>query len=59
MDLVSTPAILAYQSGELVANLVSVIDDFQLGEDVNPSTLESLLKRYVIVSPCYQSPYIF
>ena len=59
MDSVSTPAILAYQSSELVANLVSVIDEFQLGEDVNPSTLESLLKRYVILTSYHQSPYIF
>lgn len=45
MDPVGAPAILAYQAGELVANLVSVVDELPTGRDLSVSSLENVLQR--------------
>ncbi|KAI9894314.1 MAG: hypothetical protein M1814_003070 [Vezdaea aestivalis] len=43
MDVASVPAILAYKEGELVANLVSIIDEIPADKEVNSQALESVL----------------
>ena len=43
MDPVSVPAVLAYKNGDLIANLVSVIDEVPAGRDVSARSLESVL----------------
>jgi hypothetical protein len=48
MDPAGVPAILAYKAGELFANLVSVIDELPAGRDLSTSSLEFVLRQYVI-----------
>ena len=43
MDPVAAPAILAYKAAELIANLVSVVDEVPEGRDVSAGSLEMLL----------------
>lgn len=45
MDEATVPAILAYKSGDLIANLVSVVDEIPEGRSVSTSSLEALLKK--------------
>ena len=45
MDPIAAPAILAYKAGDLIANLVSVIDEIPAGRDLSASSLEALLKQ--------------
>ena len=47
MDIAAVPAIIAYKDGEIIANLVSLIDEIPLGEDMSAGSLETLLRRYV------------
>ncbi|MCJ1411864.1 hypothetical protein MMC19_005956 [Ptychographa xylographoides] len=44
MDPVSVPAVLAYQAGDLFANLVSIIDELPEGGHINASSLEAVLR---------------
>ena len=46
MDPAGVPAILAYKAGNLIANLVSVVDEIPSGRDMSTSSLEYVLKRY-------------
>ncbi len=46
MDRVATPAILAYRAGDLIANLVSVVDELPADADLNVHSVEHLLQRY-------------
>ena len=46
MAVEAVPAILAYRAGDIIANLVSVIDEIPAGQDMSASILESLLRRY-------------
>ena len=43
MDPVAAPAVLAYKGAELIANLVSVVDEVPEGRDVSAGSLEMLL----------------
>jgi len=45
MDIVAVPAILAYQAGELIANLVSVVDEIPDGRELSSVSLELLLRQ--------------
>ena len=45
MTPAAVPAILAYRAGDLVANLVSVIDEIPAGRDLSISSLELVLKQ--------------
>ena len=49
MDMAAVPAILAYKGSELIANLVSLIDEIPAGRDMGASSLEWLLQRYVLI----------
>ncbi|MCJ1478807.1 hypothetical protein MMC13_007491 [Lambiella insularis] len=49
MDPVSVPAILAYKSGDLIANLVSIIDEMPVDGNVNASNLEQVLRRHHVL----------
>lgn len=45
MDPISVPAVLAYKSGDLIANLVSIVDEMPLDGNVNASNLEHVLQK--------------
>lgn len=45
VDPVSVPSILAYQGGDLIANLTSVIDEIPADRHMSVSSLEALLKE--------------
>ncbi|KAI9718403.1 MAG: hypothetical protein M1812_004124 [Candelaria pacifica] len=45
MDVAAVPAILAYKAGDLIANLVSIIDEIPPGRDLSASTLEMIFKQ--------------
>jgi hypothetical protein len=49
MDPVSIPAILAYKGGELIANLVNVVDEIPAGRDMSASSLESILRTHKVL----------
>lgn len=49
MDMAAVPAILAYKGSDLIANLVSLIDEIPSGRDMSASSLEWLLQQYVLV----------
>lgn len=55
-DLVGSPAILAYTSGILVANLVRIIDI--VGSRFDIDAIEDTLLRYVIYFLCHAKRYI-
>ena len=48
MSPAAVPAVLAYKAGDLIANLVSVVDELPPGRDLSTSSLELVLKRYVL-----------
>ena len=52
MDPVSVPAVLAYKAGDLIANLVSIVDEMPVDATINASNLEHVLQRSVISSRC-------
>ena len=45
MTPAAVPAILAYRTGDLIANLVSVIDEIPDGRDLSTSSLEFVLRQ--------------
>lgn len=45
----AVPAILAYKSGDLFANIVSVVDEIPNGRDLSTSSLETVLQQYVFI----------
>ena len=45
MDAVAVPAILAYKAGELIANLVDLVELIPAGRNLSASTLEVVLKQ--------------
>ncbi len=45
MDVAAVPAALAYKGGDLIANLVAIIDEIPPGRDLSASTLEMILKQ--------------
>ena len=49
MDPISVPAILAYKNGELVANLVSVVDEIPAGRDLSARSLEGVLQSHHVL----------
>ena len=51
MSPAAVPAILAYKAGDLIANLVSIIDEIPAGRDLSTSSLELVLQQYDIT--CY------
>ena len=44
MDLAAVPAILAYRGGEMIANLVSIIDEIPIDRDLSATSLEIVLQ---------------
>ena len=46
MDEIAVPGILAYKGGDCFANLVSIMRELPAGQEMNHSTLESILQRY-------------
>ncbi|MCJ1288793.1 hypothetical protein MMC34_000322 [Xylographa carneopallida] len=49
MDPVSVPAVLAYKAGDLIANLVSIVDEMPVDATINASNLEHVLQRHNIL----------
>ncbi|KAL9123363.1 MAG: hypothetical protein Q9187_000090 [Circinaria calcarea] len=49
MDVAVVPAILAYKGSELIANLVSLIDEIPSGRDMSASSLEWLLLQHRVL----------
>ncbi|MCJ1314661.1 hypothetical protein MMC25_008343 [Agyrium rufum] len=49
MDAAAVPAIIAYRGGEIIANLVSVIDEIPSGRHVSASSIESLLQQHRVL----------
>ena len=47
MSPAAVPALLAYKGGDLIANLVSIIDEIPEGRDLSTSSLEMVLQQYV------------
>jgi hypothetical protein len=47
-DMPSTalPAVLAYRRGQLIANLVHIVDELVPGASVNVNTIETILSKY-------------
>ena len=45
MDPISVPAVLAYKAGDLIANLVSIVDEMPIDATINASNLEHVLQR--------------
>ena len=50
MDPISVPAVLAYKAGDLIANLVSIVDEMPMDATINASNLEHVLQRSVTSS---------
>ncbi|MCJ1281576.1 hypothetical protein MMC26_000896 [Xylographa opegraphella] len=49
MDPISIPAILAYKAGELIANLVSIVDEMPIDATVNASNVEHVLQQHNVL----------
>jgi len=49
MDAVSVPALLAYKDGDLVANLVAIIDEIPEGRALSSGSLETVLKKHRVL----------
>lgn len=49
MSAATAPGLLAYRNGELVANLVHIIDEIPEGRSLSVTSLEDVLKQYVMV----------
>lgn len=47
LDVMTVPAVLAYKGGELIANLVSVIDQIPPDRDMSAASMELLLQQYL------------
>ena len=45
MDPISVPAVLAYRAGDLIANLVSIVDEMPADATIDASNLERVLQR--------------
>ena len=45
MDLAAVPAVLAYRGGEIIANLVSIIDEIPAGRHLSAASLECVLQK--------------
>ena len=47
-DMPSTalPAVLAYRQGQLITNLVHIVDELVPGASVNVNTIETILSKY-------------
>ncbi|KAI9698713.1 MAG: hypothetical protein M1836_003823 [Candelina mexicana] len=45
MDVAAVPAALAYKGGDLIANLVAIIDEIPPGRDLSAFTLEMILEQ--------------
>ena len=45
MDPIAIPAILAYKDGDLIANLVSLVDELPPATSLRKSSLEALLQK--------------
>ena len=45
MPEISVPGVLAYLNGDLVANLVSILDEFPDGRDLSSTSMETVLKQ--------------
>ncbi|MCJ1355943.1 MAG: hypothetical protein MMC33_005936 [Icmadophila ericetorum] len=45
LDVMTVPAVLAYRGGELIANLVSVIDQIPSDRDMSAASMELLLQQ--------------
>ena len=45
MDAVAVPAILAYKAGDLIANLVDLIELIPVSRNLSASSLEVVLKQ--------------
>lgn len=57
MEPAGVPAILAYKAGNLIANLVSIVDEIPQGRDMSISSLEYVLKRSDITFNPLPKPY--
>ena len=49
MEPAGVPALLAYQGGDKFAGLVPMVDEIPDDADLSAGTLETVLKRYVIL----------
>ena len=47
IDIAAVPALIAYKDGEIIANLVSLIDEIPSGRDLSAASLETFLQQYV------------
>lgn len=47
VDQVAIPAFLIYYQGELVANMVGLMNEYLQEKTITVSTLEDILKRYL------------
>ncbi|MCJ1393195.1 hypothetical protein MMC18_006067 [Xylographa bjoerkii] len=45
MDPISVPAVLVYKAGDLIANLVSIVDEMPVDATINASNLEHVLQQ--------------
>lgn len=45
MDEIAVPGVLAYRGGDCFANLASVMSELPAGQEMNQSSLESILQR--------------
>ena len=45
MDAAAIPAVLAYKGGELVANLVSIVDEIPSHLDMDINSIEAVLQE--------------
>lgn len=50
MEPAGVPAVIAYRGGEKFAGLVPLINELPDDAELNPTTLEAVLKRYVLAS---------
>ncbi|GAO45850.1 thioredoxin-like protein [Saitoella complicata NRRL Y-17804] len=49
MDSVAIPALLCYRQGDLVANLVRVVDEIPLGQKITTQSIEAVLTRHELL----------
>ena len=45
MDAITAPGVLAYKNGELIANLVRIVDEIPSTRGLSPSSLEDVMKE--------------
>lgn len=51
MEPAGVPAIIAYRGGDKFAGLVPVIDEIPDDAELSALTLETVMKRYVLIIP--------